>query len=197
MTQFTLTEERNEFKKLAKEFSDGELAPNAHQFDSTGEFAREIFEKAWEIGLVNFQVPEEVGGLGLSNLDACVILEELACGCSGISAPIEATTLAQIALIKLGTPDQKQEYLKPLMESPIIAGYASHQEGVNRITVSKNNSEFVLNGTHASVSNGGIADWYLVHARAESQFLTFILPKDISGLTVESRGYSIGRKAGI
>src|SRR5262249_8956576 len=149
-------------------FSDGELKPNAHLFDSTGEFAREIFEKAWEIGLVNFQVPEEDGGLSLSNLDSCVILEELACGCSGISAPIEATTLAQIALIKFGSPQQKQAYLKPLMESPVVAGYASHQPSVNHISVTRSASEFTLDGTHASVSNAGISDWYMVHARSDN-----------------------------
>ncbi len=195
MTQFTLTDERKEFKKLAREFSDGELRPNTYRFDSTGEFPREILKKAWEIGLVNFQVPEEHGGLALSNLDSCVILEELACGCSGISAPIEATTLAQAALIKFGTDKQKQTYLKPVIDSPAMAGYASHRKNVNDIAVTKAGSDYVLDGTHASVSNGGTAEWYLVNANVGGKYLTFVVPGDANGLILESRNHSIGRKA--
>ena len=73
------------------------------------QFPHEVFNKAWETGLVNAHIPTAYGGLGLHTVEGCVIGEELAYGCSGISTAIEANTLAQMPLILAGSDAIKKK----------------------------------------------------------------------------------------
>lgn len=76
----------------ARKFAQEEVIPVAAEYDRTMEFPRPIFDKAWELGLVNTHIPEEYGGLGLGCLEGCLIGEELAYGCT-VSAPFPSRPL--------------------------------------------------------------------------------------------------------
>ena len=71
----------------ARKFAQEEVMPVAAEYDRTMEFPRPIFDKAWELGLVNTHIPEDYGGLGLGCLEGCLIGEELAYGCT-VTAPV-------------------------------------------------------------------------------------------------------------
>ena len=71
----------------ARKFAQEEVMPVAAEYDRTMEFPRPVFDKAWELGLVNTHIPEEYGGLGLGCLEGCLIGEELAYGCT-VTAPV-------------------------------------------------------------------------------------------------------------
>ncbi|KAF1775237.1 Acyl-CoA dehydrogenase/oxidase, N-terminal [Phytophthora cactorum] len=73
-----LSDDQREFQQLARKFAREEMIPKEKHYDQTMEYPQEIFEKAWELGLVNTHVPEKFGGLGLGSLDGCIIGEELA-----------------------------------------------------------------------------------------------------------------------
>ena len=197
MSKFELSEEREQFKKLAKEFAEGEIEPIAAEFDQNPAFPSDLINKAGEIGLTNFQIPEEFGGLGLSCFDSCVILEELASGCSGISGAIEASSIAILPLINNGSAEQKEAYLKPLAEECGIAGYTSGNDTDCDITYSTKNNTFELNGNHLALINGNHAKWYLITAReANGETLAqFIVPADTAGLTIGERVDTFGRRA--
>ena len=79
-------------------------------------FPHDVFDKAWEMGLANCHIPEEYGGLGLHTIEACVINEELAYGCSGCTTAIEANSLAQMPVILAGSDAIKKKVL--LLEPP-------------------------------------------------------------------------------
>lgn len=207
MSQFSISEELEQFKQLARDFTEGEIAPRAAEFDASGEFPSAVVQKAWEIGLVNFQVPEELGGLGLKFLDTCIILEELAKGCAGIAAAIEGSAIAQLPLLAAGTEQQKAQFLSPLTQKASLAGYGSNDSMANELTVMQEHSEFVLNGQHASVINAGQAEWYFLYALTATDseaaqtssfaggLSAFIVPSNTPGLSFEQRVPSLGRKA--
>ena len=77
MLGFELTEEQQQLKDTARRFAAAEIIPKAAQHDEEQKFPEEIARKAWELGLMNFEVPREHGGLGLGVLDTCLMLEEL------------------------------------------------------------------------------------------------------------------------
>lgn len=103
---FDLSEDQRRLCDLAEKFAREEIIPKAAEYDRTGEYPREIFNKAWELGLVTSAVPVKYGGLGLGNLDGCLIQERLAYGCSGISSTISSSKLgmAPIMLVLLNNP---------------------------------------------------------------------------------------------
>ena len=99
-----LSDEQTALKELAREFALKEMIPVAAEYDRTMEFPQPVFEKAWELGLVNTHVPESCGGLGLGCFEGVLIGEELAYGCTGIMTAMEANGLASAPLIIAATP---------------------------------------------------------------------------------------------
>lgn len=201
MPNLELSEERTQFQKLAREFSEGEISPLAEEFDKTGDFPNGPVRKAWEIGLVNFQVAEALGGLNLQTFDSCIILEELAAGCSGIAGPIEASAIAQLPLLKFGTEAQQEKFLKPLLDDCLLAGYASQDATIDDIEARFDGEKYLLNGQHTALVNGGHANWYFVvasHLEPESEQLSstaFIVPANAEGITFGESFKTIGRRA--
>lgn len=195
-----LTEEKEQFQKLAKDFSQGEIESKSEHFDMKPEFPAGLVHKAWELGLVNSMIGDDCDGLGLDTLDACVILEELASGCGGIAGAIESSAIAILPLVKYANAEQKAKFLKPLVESPFVAGYASSFLQTSKIELSfkQDGSEYVLNGREQEVFNGGHAAWYLVCARdvaKSDRTLLFVVPGDSAGLQFEDKLQLMGRKA--
>lgn len=126
---FELTDTQKEFQDVARKFADEHMIPAAAHHDKTGEYPVEIFNKAWELGLVNTHVEEEYGGMHLDCLTNCVIMEELARGCTGMMTALEANSLASMPLIIGGSPEQKKKYLGRLTEAPIQAAYGVTEPG--------------------------------------------------------------------
>jgi acyl-CoA dehydrogenase len=96
MIAFTLTDEQKNLRELAHEFARKEIRPVAWEYDRDGTWPEAVIAKAHEIGLMNTHIPEQYRGAGLSALDACLIDEQLAWGCSGIASAIGANGLAGI-----------------------------------------------------------------------------------------------------
>ena len=197
MPQLKLTDEREQFRQVARDFTEGEIKPKAAEFDISGNFPAEIFKAAWETGLVNFQIPERLGGLELGSLEACLILEELAAGCSGIGGVIEATSIAQLPVIMFGNRDLKEAYLKPLLDEPLVAGYTSFDPASNDITLRIRDEKYILEGHHNLMVNGGEAAWYLVVAKdpLKNSKTVFAVPADTEGLEFENKSFALGRRA--
>ena len=124
-----LSDEQNALKELAREFAAKEMIPVAAEYDRTMAFPQPIFEKAWELGLVNTHVPEAYGGLGLGCFEGVLIGEELAYGCTGIMTAMEANGLAAAPVILAGSHEQKAKYLGRLCEEPVQAAYCVTEPG--------------------------------------------------------------------
>jgi acyl-CoA dehydrogenase len=148
-------------------------------------------------------VPTKFGGLGWGSFDGCLITEELAYGCTGISTALEANSLGSMPVIIAGTDEQRKKYLGRLVEpisgdtNPLMCAYCvtepvagSDVAGIKSKAVKKGD-EYILTGQKMWITNGGVANWYFVLARtnmdpkcpASKAFTGFIVDADWKGVT--------------
>jgi len=205
MIDFTLSEEQAQLRDLAHEFAEKEIAPHAARLDETAEFPREICQKAWELGLMNTHVPEAYGGLGLGVLEGCLIAEETAWGCTGVSTAMEANTLAECPIIVAGNEEQKKKWLTPMIEEFLFAAYCVTEPGAGsdvqgiRTTAKRHGEDYVLNGSKMWITNGGVANWYFVLAYTDASqgyrgMSAFIVPREQPGVVVGKKENNMGQR---
>ncbi len=108
MPNFEFSDEEKQLIDTAREFARKEIVPVAGELDEHGTFPAEICKKAWETGLMNCEIPESVGGLGLGCLAHCLVLEEISYGCTGVNTTLAANMLGAMPIIIAGTDEQKK-----------------------------------------------------------------------------------------
>ncbi len=207
MIGFELTETQQAFQDMARQFAQNEIAPAAAKHDASGEFPREVLQKAWEAGLMNPHIPEDCGGMGLAALDGCVISEEIAWGCTGIGTAMEANTLAEMPVIVAGSESQKKKYLGRLTEELGFCAYAVTEPGAGSdvaaglSTAVRKGDAWILNGQKMWITNAGVASWFFVLAKTDpdastgSAFTGFIVEADSPGITVGKKEWNMGQRA--
>jgi acyl-CoA dehydrogenase len=180
--------------------------PIAAKLDEEGAFPAEVCKKAWETGLVNCELPEAHGGIGLSCLSHCLVLEELSYGCMGINTTIAGNSLAAMPLILAGSEEQKREYFGRLLARPIFAAYACSEPDAGsdvagmKSRYRKVGDEFVLSGQKRWITNGGVADFYTTFARAEGSdrhkgITCFVVDRSAPGVSVGKKENKMGQRA--
>ena len=120
MVDFTLTDEQKDIQAMAHDFAENEIRPKAWEYDKDGTWPAEIFEKAWELGLMNNHAPTEYGGPGLDYLTGCLIEEEISWGCSGIGTSLGANGLATAPLALGGSEETAEEVLRHAHRGPAV-----------------------------------------------------------------------------
>jgi len=203
---FQLSQEQEQIRRLAKDFAAKEIAPKSAHHDETGEFPREICQKAWESGLMNTHIPEEFGGAGLGVLEGCLVAEEIGAACTGIGTAMEANNLAEAPLIVAGSTEQKKEFLTPMTEKFAFAAYCvtepqagSDVAGI-KTTARKVGDDYVVNGQKMWITNAGVADWYYVLAATDPEqgsrgMTAFIVRRDSQGISVGKKENNMGQRA--
>ena len=202
----TLSEEQQALVQTARDFTKKEITPVAAEYDVSGEFPREILKKAWETGLMNCEVPEAYGGLGLGCLDHTLVQEEVAYGCCGINTSLAANALAALPVLIAGTEEQKKTYLGRLTDEPIFAAYCCSEPDAGSdvagmsTRVEKKGSDYVLNGQKRWITNGGVASWYSVLAtfdrsKRHKGIAAFVVDADTPGVSVGRKEDKLGQRA--
>jgi acyl-CoA dehydrogenase len=108
---------------MARKFAREVIAPQAAHYDKTGEFPWDILKQAFALGLTTGVIPANIGGSGLGILDNCIMVEELAWGCTGVTTAIVSSGLAEMPVIVAGNEQQQQKYLGRMLEEPLNAAY--------------------------------------------------------------------------
>mmetsp|Transcript_3865 Transcript_3865/g.6818 ORF Transcript_3865/g.6818 Transcript_3865/m.6818 type:complete len:419 (-) Transcript_3865:74-1330(-) len=206
---FELTDDQKQFQQTARDFADNEMIPRAAEYDRTGAFPEEIFNKAWELGFVNTHVEEEFGGMHLGCMTNCVVMEELARGCTGMMTAIEANSLASMPVILGGNAEQKKKYLGRLIDAPVQAGYCVTEPGAGsdvagiKTTAVKKGDKYIINGSKMWITNGGRAQetggFYFVLAKTDpgagAKGMTgFVVDADSPGITVGRKEINMGQR---
>src|SRR6202167_1689786 len=206
MFGFELTDEQRELKSLARKFSENEIIPRAKECDEKEIFPRDVAQKAWDAGLINFGVPKELGGPGLNILETCLIQEELNYGCSGISNSFSANDLATLPLLIAGSDEQKRTYLGGLIEKLGFCAFALTEPGAGSdvaamsTTYRRDGDAFVLNGTKHFISNGSMGDWIVTFATSDKRLKhkgisAFVFPSNLPGITRNRMHGKLGQRA--
>src|SRR3954466_10135623 len=117
---FALSDEQRALRDLAREFAEREIRPRAAEYDENSTHPADVVAKAHDVWLINPQVPQEYGGLGLPGFEGMLISEELSWGCAGMGVSITANTLGSGPVLLAGSDDQKREWLTPPPDEPIL-----------------------------------------------------------------------------
>jgi acyl-CoA dehydrogenase len=206
MASFDYTEEQKALIQTARDFARKEIIPVAGKLDEEGTFPREICEKAWETGLMNCEIPEAYGGLGLSCLDYSLVLEELSYGCVGVNTTVAGNMLGAMPILIAGTEAQKKGYLGRLLQKPIFAAYCCSEPDAGsdvaglKSKYRKDGAGFLLTGQKRWITNGGVADFYTVFARQEGSerhkgITCFVVDRSAAGVAVGKKENKMGQRA--
>ncbi len=205
MIGFKLSEDQEALRSLAHDFAEREVRPVAEHHDKTGEYPWEVIGKAHEMGLMNSHIPEKWGGLGMGCVDASIIAEELAWGCSGIGTALEANGLALEPVLTGASDYLLEKYVQPMTVSPKMAAYAVTEPGAGSdvaamlTTADKKGDRYILNGSKMWITNAGVADWYFVVAYTDRAakyrgMTAFLVEKSWKGVEPGKKEYNLGQR---
>jgi acyl-CoA dehydrogenase len=195
---FSLSPEQKEIQALALKFARNEMIPKAQEYDEKSHFPAEIFQKAWELGLINTCIPPEYGGAGFSALDSVLISEALAYGCMGMNTAFMANDLALLPIVLGGNEEQKKRFLTPFTEQFKIAAFCltepnnGSDAGGLKTSLKDSGSEWELSGEKMWITNAGHADLMVVYATINPE----LKHKGICAVVVDpkSPGVVLGKK---
>jgi acyl-CoA dehydrogenase len=205
MIEFELTDEQSDFRELAHQFAVNEMRPVTARHDRDGTWPGEVLAKAWELGLMNTTIGTPYGGAGLGLLSTCIIGEELAWGCAGITTCMGGNELALTPLALAGSEALKHRYLTRLTEAPRFAAFCLTEPGAGsdaasiRTTAVRRGSTYVINGSKCFITNGSHADWYSVFAKTDEAaghagISAFVVPRE-AGVVVDRVEDKLGHRA--
>ena len=205
---FALTEEQLELRKWAHEFAEKEIRPVAAHYDETEEFPWAVLKKAAEAGLYSLDIymqhTQDQTGQTLP-----LIMEEIFWGCAGIGLSIFGTGLPLAALASGGLPEQLFEWAPRMfgtVDEPQVAAFAVTEPNAGsdvsslRTRAVLDADHWVLNGTKVFITNGGVANVYLVVATVDPELghrgqATFIISRDDPGIRPGKKERKLGIRA--
>ena len=189
---FDLTSDQKNYRDLAKNFSDKELKPFAAIWDKEALFPKETLNKAGELGFLSLYVDTNLGGMGLGRLDASIVFEQLAQGCTSTTAFMTIHNMAIWMVSKFASEKLKNEWFPQLSTGEKLASYCLTEPGSGsdaaslRTTATKDGSDFILNGSKAFISGSGSTDCLILMARTgetgSKGISCFLVPADLPGI---------------
>lgn len=203
--QFDLNEEQRLFFDMAYAFGQDAIAPNALQWERDGEIPREVLKAAGDLGFGAIYVPEDLGGTGLTRLDAVLIFEALSMACPSVAGFISIHNMCTNMVAKYATDSFKAEWMDRLIGFDVYASYCLTEPGSGsdaaalNTKAEKTNSGFKLTGNKAFISGGGFADLYLVMCRTGEEgpkgISTMLIPDGTKGLSFGAQEQKMGWKS--
>ena len=166
-------ESHDAWRQELRKFVSKEIIPFVEEWEEAGEFSRELYKKAGEFGLLGMGYPEKYGGTseGIDIFHGIVTSEELAQGCGGVAASLLSLNISLPLIMALGTEEQKQKYIPPVIAGDKIAclgvtepSGGSDVAGIKTKAV-RDGDHFVINGSKMFITSGMRADYYVIACR--------------------------------
>jgi acyl-CoA dehydrogenase len=206
MLGFDPTPEQEALREMARKFAAHEIRPRAEEWDRDGAFPMELFRKAFDLGLMTAFIPEAYGGQGLSSLDGCFIVEELAWGCSGVTTSMTANGLALGPILLAGSEEQKRSFVAPFATEFRFASFCLTEPGAGSdaggiaTTARRDGDGYVLNGRKCFITNGAHASQYTVFASTDRSLghkglSAFVVPRETPGVSSGKKEDKMGQRA--
>ncbi|ENM4033188.1 acyl-CoA dehydrogenase family protein [Vibrio parahaemolyticus] len=199
---FELNEDQLAFAEVAKQFADQMLAPHAAEWDENHHFPKDVLRQAGELGFLSIYTPPEHGGLGLSRLDAAIIFEQLAMGCTATTAFMTIHNMATWMITSFAKTEVAQQFSADLISGEKLASYCLTEPNAGSDAASlttsavRDGDEFVLNGAKVFISGAGDTDVLVVMARSCGEgargVSAFVVPADIEGISYGKKEAKMG-----
>ncbi|MFH4676849.1 acyl-CoA dehydrogenase family protein [Vibrio diabolicus] len=194
---FELNEDQRAFADTAQQFADERLAPMAAEWDEKQIFPKDVLREAGELGFLSLYTPEAQGGLGLSRLDASIIFEQLAMGCTSTTAFMTIHNMVSWMIASFATDEAKTQFCPKLVMGEWLGSYcltepnAGSDAAALTTSATKKGDKYVLNGGKTFISGAGETDVLVVMARTGEAGA-----KGVSAFVVPAQtdGISYGRK---
>ena len=204
---FRLSEEQTLLRRTVREFAEAEIRPHVMEWDEAQKFPMDLLPKLAALGLTGVQFPEEYGGAGLSAVDYCICIEELARVCPAIALSVAAHNgLGPAHIFMFGTDAQKARWLTPLAKGEKLGAWALTEPNAGsdaagtRTTAVRDGDEWVLNGTKTFITHGASADVIVVmastnRARGAKGISAFVVERGTPGLRAGRKEDKLGMRA--
>lgn len=199
---FELSEEQRAFRDAARSFAENEMRPHAAAWDENDTFPEATLRQAAELGFAGVYIGEDVGGSGLSRLDAAIIFEELAAACPSTAAYISIHNMAAWMIDRFGDDAQRRRFLPKLTSMAHFASYALTEPDAGsdaaalKTRAEREGDHYVVNGSKAFTSGGGRSEVYVVMVRTGGEgahgISTLVVPHDTPGLSFGKQEKKLG-----
>ncbi|MGR7995602.1 isobutyryl-CoA dehydrogenase [Xanthobacter sp. ZOL 2024] len=199
---FTLTDDQRAIRDMARDFAAAEIAPFAVEWDERKHFPVETLRAAAALGMGGIYVGEDVGGSGLSRLDAALIFEQLATGCPGTSAYLSIHNMATWMIDRFGDDAQRAAFVPRLTTMEHLASYCLTEPGAGsdaaalKTRAVRDGDHYVLEGQKQFISGAGASDIYVVMVRTGGDgpkgISTLVVPADTPGLSFGANEKKMG-----
>ncbi|MBS3755174.1 MAG: acyl-CoA dehydrogenase family protein [Desulfobacterales bacterium] len=188
-----LTREQQMIQKTAREFARRDLAALAAERDKNHEYPAESLKKMGELGLLGMLVPEQYGGEELGTVSYVLAMTEVAYACAATAVIMSVhNSICCGSLLRFGTEDQKQKYLKPMTAGDIICSFALSEPEAGsdpasmQTTAEKDGDSYILNGTKRWITGGATSKLFIVLARTDPEaghkgISAFLVTRDMEG----------------
>ncbi len=177
----SLNENQITYLDTVRKFVKNEITPHILDLEKGHIFPWDIINKAWETGLLNLCIPESVKGYEIDAVTSALIIKELSYGDTGISTSAMCNDLANVVISQNGTDEQKELFLRPFVEKPVLASFcltepnAGSDNSMMTSFISKNNDgNYVLNGSKCFITNASYASQYTVLCKLGKQTGNFM-----------------------
>jgi alkylation response protein AidB-like acyl-CoA dehydrogenase len=199
---FDLNEDQLAYQDAARRFAQNELAPHAACWDAESHFPTDVIARAGELGFCGLYTPAEAAGMGLSRLDAAIVFEELAAGCTSTAAYLTIHNMATWMIATWGGQRLRAAWSEPLAMGRRLASYALTEPNAGSDAASlatravRDGDSYVLNGGKVFTSGAGDTDILVVMARTGGAgaggISSFAVPADTPGLSYGRKEAKMG-----
>lgn len=193
MPLFALPEDQIAIRDMARDFAAEKIAPHALEWDERKHLPLDVLREAAALGMGGVYIRDDVGGSGLTRLDAALIFEALATGCPTVSAFLSIHNMSAWMIDHYGSDEQRRAWLPGLCTMDVVASYALTEPGSGsdasalRTSARRDGDDYVLDGSKQFISGAGAADLYVVMVRTGEAgpkgISTVLVPGDASGLS--------------
>jgi alkylation response protein AidB-like acyl-CoA dehydrogenase len=204
---FRLTEEQDLLRRTVREFAEAEIRPNVRAWDEAQQFPMDLLPKLAALGLTGVQFPDEYGGAGLSAVDYCICIEELARVCPAIALSVAAHNgLCSAHIAAFGNDDQKRRFLPRLVRGDVLGAWGLTEAGAGsdaagmRTTAVRQGECWVINGAKTFITHGRIGGTMVViavtdRAKGHRGISAFVVERGTPGMTAGKKEDKLGMRA--
>lgn len=202
---FSLSDEQQAYVDSARAFAQAEMAPYAARWDAESIFPVDVLRQAGEMGFMGMYTPESAGGLGMSRLDASLIVEELARGCTTTAAFLTIHNMATSMIGKYAKPEIIEQWCPELVMGTKLASYCLTEPGAGsdaaslRSSAVRDGDHYVVNGAKVFISGAGSTDVLVAMLRTGDAgakgVSAFLIPADAEGISYGKKEEKMGWNA--
>lgn len=200
----TKTDEQQMLQKMVRQFAEDKVAKATKQMEETDEFPAALVKEMGELGLMGIPIPEEYGGSQMNFTSYISVIHELSRVNAAVGVILSVhTSVGTNPILYFGTDEQKQRFIPKLASGEYLGAFALTEPGAGsdasnlKTTAEKKGNHYVLNGSKVFITNGGVADTYIVFAKTDTAkgskgVSAFVVEKDSPGFTVLTKEKKMG-----